>query len=163
MRRIVFALLLPLLAGCWESEADLFAGETPVTPFKSGPVTVTNADGEVTHQRLSLDGTTYQLSSSGEKTVMALRFYPLADAPGFLAVDAVTLGEGGKSPHSYAVVHPLADGRVEEMAQDCEGDRAEKIGAKKEGFVCTFTDRATLEKALRTLTTEKPTAIVTPG
>lgn len=168
MRRIALLLVTPLLSGCWQSDMDLYVGLTPVTPFKPGAIAVKNTDDpEVSHQQLTRDGTVYRISGSKDEAIMVLRFYSLPGAPGYLVADVTGLatcpaGTCEKGPHSYGLVHPLPDGRVEELAQNCDGDRAEKVGAVKKGFVCEFSDRATLEKALRSLMTEKPTAIVTP-
>jgi hypothetical protein len=168
VRRIMLLLVMPLLSGCWQSEANLYADLTPVTPFKPGAIAIRNTDDpEVSHQQLTLDGTAYRISGRKDEAIMVLRFYSLPGTLGYLVADATGLascptGACEKGPHSYGLVHSLPDGRVEELAQNCDGDRAERVGATKKGFVCEFSDRATLEKALRTLVTEKPTAIITP-
>ena len=167
MHKLVLLLLTPLLSGCWQSEADLYAGQMPVTPFKPGPIEIANADNsDVSHQKLALDGAAYRISGKNQP-VMVVRFHPLPGAVGYLVADVTgwgscPTGACEQGTHSYALAHLLPNGRVEEIAQNCDDGRAEKVGAVQKGFVCEFSDRATLEKALRSLLAEKPTAVIRP-
>ena len=159
-----------LLAGCWESEIDFYASDAPLTPFKPGKVATTNSDGHVSHSTLSLDDGVYilELGTFGFR----LRFFPLAGAPkDYLLVEMEILPsckENVCAPvrvdasHYFAVAHLTQGGGAEELIASCDADTAEKFGAKQDGEVCTLSDRATLEKALRMLIGSSPVSTVNP-
>lgn len=162
-----------LLAGCWQSKADFYAGQTPLTPFKPGPVTTTASDGKTSHSTLFLEGGAYRLVM-GADAGFRLRFFPLAGGPpDMLIIEAELIknckagacdpiGENG--PHFFALAHLTPAGGAEELAANCDGDTANRLGAMEAGNsgICDFPDRTTLEKALRTLIGSKPVSIVNP-
>jgi hypothetical protein len=159
-----------LLAGCWQSKVDFYESDTPLTPFKPGQVTTTDSDGKVTHSTLSLDDGVYVL---GRGTAgFRLRFFPLAGAPkDYLLIEAEIVHDckgnicaplPANPLHFFAVAHLDQAGGAEELAANCDGDTAKALGATQLGPVCDFSDRATPEKALRTLIDSTPVSTVNP-
>jgi hypothetical protein len=159
-----------LLAGCWQSKVDFYESDTPLTPFKAGQVATTDSDGKVTHSTLSLDDGVYVLGR--EAAGFRLRFFPLAGAPkDYLLIEAEIVHDckdnicaplPANPLHFFAVAHLNQTGGAQELAANCDDETAEKLGAKQDGVVCDFSDRATLEKALRTLIGSTPVSTVNP-
>ena len=159
-----------LLAGCWESKTDLYESQEALTPFKVGRVITTDSDGKVSHSALSLNGRVYILGRGAAG--LRLRFFPLSNAPNdYLIVemeilpackDGTCAPPSAGAPHYYALAHLTSSGGAQELAANCDGNTAEKLGAKQDGEVCEFSDRATLERALRTLIGSAPVSTVNP-
>ena len=170
LRIALVVACIVLLAGCWESKTDFYASDAPLTPFKAGRVATTDLEGKVSHSTLSLRDGVYSLALG--TFGFRLRFFPLAGAPkDYLLVEMEMLTgckENICAPvrvdalHYFAVAHLTQGGGAEELAANCDGDMAEKIGAKQDGVLCDFSDRATLEKALRTLVGSSPVSTVNP-
>jgi hypothetical protein len=159
-----------LVAGCWQSIGSLYGDVTPVTPFRPGAVTGTDADRKVTHYSLTRTANVYRLivtdKGEGLGEGFELRFFPLNGLPRFLlAYEAVSLehcnGIRGcdpikaDDPRYYGLVRVKMHG-ADEIRPDCKKDAGAVTGAKadKDG-VCTFKDRASLEKSLRALRGKK--------
>ena len=160
-----------LLAGCWQTKVDFYGQDTPLTPFKPGPMTTTDADGHVTPTHLALDHGVYYLAMS-ENSAFRLRFFPLANVPTDNFIAEMELVKNCKmgvcdppettAPHYFGLVHLTRSGGAEELAGNCDGNAAQVLGAKRVGLTCEFSDRAKLEQALRTLVGTKPVATVNP-
>ncbi|HUO02826.1 MAG TPA: hypothetical protein VMU31_08610, partial [Rhizomicrobium sp.] len=138
---------------------------------KSGPVTTTASDGGVTHSVLKLDHGVYTMAM-GATSAFRLRFFPLPSAPPDYLVtemeilkckDGVCTLAVANPQHYFAVAHLTKSGGAEQLSANCDGDTARKLGADPVGSdACVFPDRATLEKALRTLIGSKPVSTVNP-
>lgn len=155
MRVFWVMLAAVLLAGCWQSKTQLYAGQKSVTPFRVGPVTGTGADGRVQHYVLTRQGARYRLTITDKGDDFGegfgLAFFRLPGAPEtVLAYEAVSLDKA-ETPDSlryYGLAVRQADG-IAEIRPDCKKDAAAAVGIKAGADdVCTFTDRATLERSL---------------
>jgi hypothetical protein len=180
----VLALIsVTLLAGCWQSDHSLLSGRTPVEPFKTGPVEGRNRDNKTgDHSRLTREaGGVYRLTndekgSSDFGDSFTVRFFALAGAPsGVFIYEAQEVkkckpGDNMCDPahpdHTlyYGLARTTAKG-AEIINPDCGKDSAEaKLpGVKTGDYGCSFTSRASLEKALGDLaqTSWKPNVTYT--
>jgi hypothetical protein len=174
MRKLLPVLALiavTLLAGCWQSDHSLLAGRTPVEPFKTGRLEGRNADNKTgDHSRLTREaGGVYRLTndekgSSDFGDSFTVRFFTLAGAPsGVFVFEAQEVkkckpGDNMCDPahpdHTlyYGLARATAKG-AEVINPDCGKDSAEaKLpGVKTGDYGCSFTSRASLEKALGSL------------
>lgn len=170
MRKIAPVLACLLLAGCWQSNGSLFSDVKPVQPFHAGKVVSSNPGkpGEMSHAVLTSakDGS-YRLTSvdkddAGDAVV--LRFIVLPGLPKdvfvFEAVSDDKCRPGNschpmtaQSERDYGLARRTKDG-AEIMNPDCEkSDPVAKLPGVKAGdySICSFTNHASLETALRGL------------
>jgi hypothetical protein len=172
VKAVVVAAGSLLLVGCWQTRTDFYDSEALLTPFQPGPVTATDSDGKVTRSTLTLNHGVYSLAM-GTDAAFRLRFFRLTDAPAdtFVAEmefvnckDGVCASPSEGASHYFALARRTRGGGAEELAANCDDSAtAQKLGAKQVGgMICEFSDRATLEKALLTLTGTKPIATVNP-
>jgi hypothetical protein len=175
MRCASIFLAAILLAGCWRSETSLYTDDTPLTPFRPGPMKVLDSDGKVTHEVFTLQDGTYHLRTVGSDNVVNLRFFSLPDAPaGIYVFEAAFLPtckvvgscEAAKVDTSryYGLAHVTEAGVEELMGGDCNAQTVKDLGAVGiDGLNnCEFSNRATLEKALQTLIGTKPVSVTSP-
>jgi hypothetical protein len=161
MKRALIAVALGLFcAGCFQSDAALYAGVKPLQPFHAGPVTSRDKDGKMTAMTLTLgaDGV-YQLTpkkaASGSADIVLLRFFPLAGtAPDQLVAEVRDCGDSGikqcagSKSFNYELARVLPD-RVEWRDPDCSKTFSKLAGVAVTIDSCKFGDRVSLEKALR--------------
>ena len=166
--RAPFVLLSTLLlAGCWQATGFLFGDAKPVQPFRAGKLTSTNPDkpSEVSHARLTIGKNgSYRLASTDKEDLgdaMVVKFIALPGLPAntyvFEAVsdDACKPGQTchpmtAKSERDYGLVRATKTG-AEVSNPDCDkaGAVAKLPGVKADTYgSCTFSNRASLEKAL---------------
>jgi hypothetical protein len=161
MKRALIAAALGLFcAGCFQSDAALFAGVKPLQPFHAGPVTSRGKDGKTSAMTLTLDADgVYRLMpkkpASGSGDIVLLRFFPLTGAPPDLLVAEVRdCGDSGvkqcagSKSFNYELLRILPD-RVEWRDPDCSKTFSKLAGVAVTIDSCKFGDRASLEKALR--------------
>ncbi|HKU64848.1 MAG TPA: hypothetical protein VJQ06_07310 [Rhizomicrobium sp.] len=156
-----------LLAGCWQSTGSLLRDAKVVQPFRAGKLVSSNPDkpSEVSHARLTIgkDGS-YRLAATDKADLgdaMVLRFIVLPGLPAntyvFEAVpdDACKPGQTchpmtAQSERDYGLVRLTKTG-AEVFNPDCtkSGAVAKLPGVKADDYGgCSFTNRASLEKAL---------------
>ena len=160
MKRVLIVAATGLFcAGCFQSDAQLYAGVKPLTPFHSGPVTSRDKDGKTEAMTLALgaDGV-YRLAPKkpprGSADIVLLRFFPLAGAPDLLVAEVRDCGDSslarcavGKS-FNYELVRAQPD-RAEWRDPDCSKTFSKLAGVAVTIDSCKFGDRASLEMALR--------------
>jgi hypothetical protein len=161
MRTIFLVAALGLLtAGCFQSDGALYQGTKPLTPFASGTATSRDKDGKEVPMVLTRgkDGR-YDLepkkAGPGSGDIVLLRFFPLTGAPqGILVAEVENCGSVDikkcrvETNFSYELVRPLP-GHVEWRDPDCSKTFSKLAGIAVKIDSCKFTDRASLEKALR--------------
>jgi hypothetical protein len=165
MKRALIVVAIGLFcAGCFQSDAQLFTGVKPLTPFHAGPVTSRDKDGKTTAMALTLGGDgVYRLvpkkPASGSADIVLLRFFPLIGAPpGLLVAEVRDCGDSGLAQcatgksFNYELVRALPD-RVEWRDPDCSKTFSKLAGVAVTIDSCKFSDRASLEKALRVAAT----------
>ena len=162
---VLFSCLM--VAGCWQSTGSLFGDVKPVQPFRAGRLVATNPDkpADISHSALSKqkDGS-YRLAAADKADLgdaMVLRFIALPGLPAnvyvFEAVsdDACKPGQTchpktAKSERDYGLVRATKTG-AEVVNPNCakSGAVAKSPGVKADEYgSCSFSNRATLEKAL---------------
>ena len=155
-RALIVAAMGLFCAGCFQSDAALFAGLKPLTPFHSGPVTSRDKDGKMSAMTLTLDaGGVYRLTpKKAGGDIVLLRFFPLAGAPDLLVAEVRDCGDtaikqcAGSKSFNYELVRILPD-RAEWHDPDCSKTFSKLAGLTVAIDSCKFGDRASLEKALR--------------
>jgi hypothetical protein len=156
-----------MVAGCWQSTGSLFGDAKPVQPFRAGKLVASNAEkpADVSHSMLTLgkDGS-YRLAATDKADLgdaMVLRFIALQGLPAntyvFEAVsdDACKPGQTcrpmtAKSERDYGLVRTTKTG-AEVFSPECDksGAVAKLPGVKADNYgSCSFSNRASLEKAL---------------
>lgn len=159
MRIAATVLATLLLAGCFGSDGSLYGGVTPLQPFQSGPVTSRDKDGKVSHLTLAQDANgVYRLTfrDPGEDLGKGyrLRFFALDGAPSdMLVAEVKDCGADVKQCDSnsgwiYELVRKIPDS-VEWRDPDCSKTFSKLSGVTVEIDSCKFSDRDSLEKALR--------------
>ena len=159
-----------LLAGCWQSTGSLFSDVRPVQPFRAGKLVATpsekSADGSHAMLTVGKDGS-YRLVATDKESLgdaMVLRFLALPGLPAntyvFEAVsdDACKPGQSchpmtAKSERDYGLVRATKTG-ADVFNPDCakSGAVAKLPGVKADDYgSCSFSNRASLEKALQDL------------
>jgi len=175
MRKVTRALMLLAalpLAGCWEAKTSLYGGARPLQPLGTGKVIGLNSDKkESEHSVLTREaGGAYRLTndekgSSDFGDSFAVRFFSFRGAPSgvliFEAQERKNCKPGDtnctQDPMYYYGLAKVKSGSAEVVNPDCDKDSAT---AKMPGVAagdygtCTFTDRATLEKAMLALSQE---------
>lgn len=167
MQKLFILLPCLLLAGCWQSTGSLFGDAKPVQPFRAGKLVATNSDkpADVSHSVLTKqkDGS-YRLASTDKADLgdaMVLRFIALPGLPANMYVfeavsdDACKPGQTchpmtAQSERDYGLVRTTQTG-AEVFNPDCakSGAVAKLPGVKADDYgSCSFTNRASLEKAL---------------
>jgi len=156
-----------LLAGCWQSTGSLFSDVKPVQPFRAGKLVATNSEkpAGVSHSMLTQQKEgSYRLAATDKADLgdaMVLRFIALPDLPKdvfvFEAVsdDACKPGQTchpltAQSERDYGLVRATKTG-AEVFNPDCGKSSvvAKLPGVKADTYgSCTFSNRASLEKAL---------------
>ena len=160
-----------LLAGCWQSTGSLFTDVKPVQPFRPGKLASSNPEkpADISHSLLTQqkDGS-YRLAATDKADLgdaMVLRFIALpglsANVYVFEAVsdDACKPGQTchpmtAKSERDYGLVRVTKTG-AEVFNPECakSGAVAKLPGVKADDYgSCSFSNRASLEKALLDLT-----------
>ena len=172
MRKLFFLLpciLLPciLLSACWQSDGSLFSDVKPVQPFRAGKLVSVNPDkpADISHSLLTKqkDGS-YRLTITDKEDrgdAMVLRFITLPGLPKDMFVfeavsdDACKPGQAchpmtAQSERDYGLVRATRTG-AEVLNPDCStsGATAKLPGVKADSHGdCSFSNRASLEKAL---------------
>ena len=167
MRAPFVLLSCLLLAGCWQSTGTLFGDTKPVQPFRAGKLVASNAEkpADVSHSMLTVgkDGS-YRLAATDKADLgdaVVLRFIALPGLPAnvyvFEAVsdDACKPGQTchpmtAKSERDYGLVRATKTG-AEVFNPDCAKSSAvaKLAGVKADEYgSCSFSNRASLEKAL---------------
>ena len=167
MRKLFILLPCLLLAGCWQSTGSLLRDAKAVQPFRAGKLVGSNSEkpAEIAHSVLTIgkDGS-YRLAATGKADLgdaMVLRFIALPGLPAnvyvFEAVsdDACKPGQTchpmtAQSERDYGLVRATKTG-AEVFNPDCtkSGAVAKLPGVKADDYgSCSFTNRASLEKAL---------------
>ena len=161
---VLFCCLM--VAGCWQSTGSLFSEAKPAQPFRAGKLVSANPDkpADVSHARLTIgkDGS-YRLAATDKTDLgdaMVLRFIALPGLPKdvfvFEAVsdDACKPGQTchpltAQSERDYGLVRVTKAG-AEVFNPECTKSGAAKLrGVKADAYgSCSFTNRASLEKAL---------------
>ncbi len=162
MKKLAALGLCLLLGGCWESSTQLLSGMPSVTPLRAGKVQSRNDKDETGHAVLTLEGGQYRLTNDdkadsdfGES--FTLRVFALPGAPS--DVFAYEARESCKpadadckpadKPYYYGLLRVMEWGAYV-ANPDCPDTGL--AGAKSGGYGnCTFTSRASLEKALNAL------------
>jgi hypothetical protein len=166
---LLSCILLPciLLSGCWQSDGSLFSNVKPVQPFRAGKLVSTNPDksADIGHSLLTKqkDGS-YRLTITDKEDrgdAMVLRFIALPGLPADMFVfeavsdDACRPGQTchpltAQSERDYGLVRQTRTG-ADVFNPDCSksGATAKLPGVKADGHGdCSFSNRASLEKAL---------------
>ena len=167
MQKPFILLSCILLAGCWQSAGSLFGDAKPVQPFHAGKLVSSNPEksAETSHALLTKnkDGS-YRLAATGKADLgdaMVLRFIALPGLPQDVFVveavsdDACKPGQSchpmtAQSERDYGLVRVTKTG-AEVFNPDCakSGAVAKLPGVKADDYGgCSFTNRASLEKAL---------------
>jgi hypothetical protein len=167
MRAPLILFICLLTAGCWQSTGSLFGDIKPVQPFRPGKLVSTNPDkpADVGHSMLTRqnDGS-YRLASTDKADLgdaMVLRFIALPGLPKnmfvFEAVSDDACRPGNtchtmteESERDYGLVRKTETG-AEIFNPDCSksGAVARLPGVKPDEYgSCSFSNRASLEKAL---------------
>ena len=167
MQKPFILLSCLLLAGCWQSTGSLLRDAKPAQPFRAGTLVSSNPEkpADTGHAVLTKnkDGS-YRLASTDKADLgdaMVLRFIALDGLPqdmfAFEAVsdDKCKPGETchpmtAKSERDYGLVRVTKAG-AEVFNPDCAKSSAvaKLPGVKADDYgSCTFTTRASLEKAL---------------
>ena len=155
------------MAGCWQSTGSLFGDAKPVQPFRAGKLLSSNPErpADVGHSLLTKqkDGS-YRLAATDKADLgdaMVLRFVALPGLPAntyvFEAVsdDACKAGQTchpltAQSERDYGLVRATKAG-AEVFIPDCgkSSATAKLPGVKADEYgSCSFSNRASLEKAL---------------
>lgn len=179
MRKLFILVSCLLVAGCWQSTGSLFGNVKPVQPFAAGKLVSSNPDkpGDAGHSVLTKrkDGS-YRLAAADKADLgdaMVLRFIALPGLPQDMFVfeavsdDACKPGQTchpltAKSERDYGLVRATKTG-AEVFNPDCgkTSSAARLPGVKADNYgSCTFSNRASLEKALLDLAKQgwKPSA-----
>ena len=167
MKKPFILLSCFLLAGCWQSTGSLFGDVKPVQPFRAGKLVSTNPDkpADISHSALTKqkDGS-YRMAAADKADLgdaMVLRFIALPGLPQdmfvFEAVSDDKCRPGNtchplttKSERDYGLVRATKTG-AEVFNPDCakSGAVAKLPGVKADDYgSCSFSNRASLEKAL---------------
>lgn len=157
MMRHAAALLLALCCGgCFGSDASLYGSARPLQPFHAGAVTARDKDGKESRMTLALDpGGVYRLTGSSGKDLgkgYRVRFFPL-DGGGPLVAEVKECNDGFKtcaasSGWIYELVR-VTPGGAEWRDPDCSASFSKLSGVTVKIDSCSFSDPASLEKALR--------------
>ena len=171
MRAPFVLLACLLLAGCWQSTGSLFKDVKPAQPFRAGKLIATNPDkpADIGHSVLTKqkDGS-YRLAATDKADLgdaMVLRFIALSGLPkdvfAFEAASDDKCKPGNtchpltaQSERDYGLVRVTKTG-AEVFNPECDksGAVAKLPGVKADTYgSCSFSDRASLEKALLDLT-----------
>lgn len=164
MRKCVPFILLACLAvaGCWQSRARPYRDAIGVQPFAAGPVTTTDRDGRVAHYMLrKIERGRYRLTPSDHGRDFGQGFelglFPLPGAPShvlILQMAMLSFHTGDDSLRYYGLLVVTGKNTAREIVPRCGKDaRAARMsGVTKDGAgICTFPDRASLEKSLLAL------------
>jgi hypothetical protein len=167
MRKLLALLGCLAAAGCWQSTGSLLRDVQPVQPFRAGKLVSTNPGkpADIGHSLLTVgkDGS-YRLAATGKTDLgdaMVLRFVVLPGLPKdvfvFEAVsdDKCKPGETchpvtAQSERDYGLVRATKAG-AEVFNPDCgkSSPVAKLPGVKADDYgSCSFSNRASLEKAL---------------
>jgi hypothetical protein len=157
------------LAGCWQSQHGALYGKiATVAPFRSGTLIATGGDKPEGFTILARPDGGYSLigaekDEKGLSDGFNLRFFAIPGLPkDLLAYEAVSISHctskfacdavAETDDRYYGLMRPNRNGAAE-LRPDCQKDAAfiDKAKVKIDDGVCTFTDRATLETALRAL------------
>jgi hypothetical protein len=155
------------LAGCWQADGSLYGKIDTITPFREGLVTETGGKDPAQNFDVTLnrDGVYRKIGRDqgtddfGEG--FSLSFFAIAGLPdNVYAYEAVSLshctGPSGcdpvkpGDPRYYGLIRTNIGG-ADEIRPDCKEDSAitYRLGVTGDtSGVCTFKDRATLEKSL---------------
>jgi hypothetical protein len=162
----------PLLAACFTSQTSLYTGVTPLRPFEEGAV-FTNMDGsKVEHitAHEAAPGIYHFVIESSDKirdNQIVYRFFPLPDAPvGTLVEEVKTVAPCPSAATSRDKTCPIyiyglwrvTPKSLEITNPDCSKVKgiAKLRGLSVSGGNCSFTNRKTLERALRLVVAAHP-------
>jgi hypothetical protein len=167
LRKLFILVSCLLAAGCWQSNGSLLGDAKPVQPFRAGKLVSTNPEkpADMGHSTLTKqkDGS-YRLAATDKADLgdaMALRFIALSGLPKdvfvFEAVsdDACKPGQTchpvtAQSERDYGLVR-LTKAGAEIFNPECgKSSAVAKLpGVKADDYgSCTFSNRASLKKAL---------------
>jgi hypothetical protein len=157
MRRAAALLLALLCGGCFGSDASVYDGVRPLQPFHAGQVTTRDKDGKMSRLTLAQDpGGFYRLTGSERGKDFGkgyrLRFFGL-DGTGLLVAEVKECNDGFKACAAstgwlYELVR-VTPGGAEWRDPDCSKSFSKLSGVTVKIDSCSFSDRASLEKALR--------------
>jgi hypothetical protein len=166
IRPLLPALCL-VLAGCWQADGSLYRKIDTITPFRAGAITETGGKDAAQNFDLTLnkDGS-YRMIGSDKGTEefgegFALSFFAIPGLPdNIYAYEAVSLSHCARpsgcdavkpgDPRYYGLIRTNMAG-ADEIRPDCKEDSAitYRLGVTGDtSGVCTFKDRAILEKSL---------------
>ena len=165
---LILVVMLPL-AGCWQSETSLYRGQTPLEPVRTGKVEGIGEDGKTREQSVltKQPGGIYRLTNDEKNSSdfgdsFVIRFFPLEGAPPGLVVFEARERKVCKpsdnmchqDPAFYYGLARVEGDKAEVLNPDCDKDGpiAKLPGVKLgECGICTFSDHASLERALELL------------
>ena len=164
MRKLApFILLASLLvAGCWQTNSRPFRNVTSLQPFEAGLITETGPDRRVTHYALrKIERGRYRMTQTDRGQDFGqgfeVGFFPLSGAPShvlILQMAMLNFHTGDDSLRYYGLLVVTGQNSAQEIVPDCGKDarRARVPAAYKDNAgICTFPDRASLEKSLLAL------------
>jgi hypothetical protein len=164
LRKCVPFILLACLAvaGCWQSRARPYRDAIAVQPFAAGAVTTTDQDGRVEHYMLrKIEHGRYRLTPSDRGRDFGqgieLGLFPLPGAPGrvlVLEMAMLSFHSGDDNLRYYSLLVVTGKDSAREIVPRCGKDaRAARVSGvtKDHAGICTFPDRASLEKSLLAL------------
>jgi hypothetical protein len=164
LRKFVPLILLACLlaAGCWQTKTRPYRDVMPLQPFASGTITETDSAQKVTHYALrKIAHGRYRMTQTDRGQDFGqgfeLGFFPLPGAPSHVLIyQAAALDHPIRDDNLryYGLLVITGPKSAQEIRPDCEKDaRAARVSGTrgaKDG-VCTFADRAALEKSLLAL------------
>ena len=156
MKRIAALLLALCCGGCFQSGKPLYVGIKPLQPFQPGPITGHDKDKAQIRYAMTrgADGI-YRLTQArparGEaREDMLAGFYAVSGLPsGMMVVETRACREGRCDANYQYGLARMQGGHLEWRIPDCSAALSKLAGISVKTDTCEFSDRASLEKALR--------------
>jgi hypothetical protein len=162
-KSVVFILLICLMvAGCWQTRNRPYRNDMSLQPFAAGTVTAVSHDGKMVHyalRRIARGRYRLTLTDRGQDFGQGfeLGFFPLPGAPAHVLVLQMAMlnfHSGDDSLRYYGLLVVTGKDSAQEIDPDCGRDarKAHVPSAyRKITDMCSFPDRAALEKSLLAL------------
>jgi hypothetical protein len=162
VRKSLILLACLLVSACWQTVSRPYRNMTALQPFANGAVTATDSAGKLTHYALRrIARGRYRMTETDRGADFGqgfeLGFFLLPGAPSrVLIYQAAALDHPARDDNTryYGLLVVTGDRSAQEIRADCRKDaRAARVSATRAGTddVCTFADRAALEKSLLAL------------